>query len=553
MKIKELKILVGVAFVLSAAFASCGGEGGGSVKLLESMTSDGAFTYKYEYDDKNRLVKSYFYYLGNLNQTRAITYVGDDLVTVEDVYEENPENNGVTNIVVAGNRITFRCSLSLSGERSYILTVNKAGQITSSESSCEGGHRVLTFQYRGGNLVKSANGAEVAKIEYDDKKSPLYHSRTPKWLLQHYFSNAFANKNNAVDAQIAPSLRYVTAYEYDSDGFPVRQTTTVIQDGEEVHSDITTFTYRGGAAGEFHAAEDEIAENFYDPHFDIYGAWVATASAFIPSFELPEITINSDNTVSAFSYHVYFEGAVTGTNTHQIRVHIASGGGDGVESVEPHDWILTYNPATKLMKRGEVYYRKKTEREFFYNAEFNDNEMIAMTVFWSLDEDNEFFPYKVDSLHFVHDDKMLSAVIDMSSELFRHDDEPNFGLILVDDYNFDGYLDVAVLSNRGVSNAAYNYFIRHPRTQSFHRSETLSGLTNASFDKETKTVVTYNVSGAGRYYSAEEYKWDGVELTLFRTVSQQPNDDDVIIRVTRTLRGGEWTEESETVEMDNEQ
>ena len=201
------------------------------------------------------------------------------------------------------------------------------------------------------------------------------------------------------------------------------------------------------------------------------------------------------------------------------------------------------------IKKTDTDNRTAAALQFIYTVEFN-NKKIPMTVFYSEDPNNEiFYGSKIDSLVFVDDGKTQTAVIDMESQIFSGD-EVNWGLILAGDYNFDGYMDIAVLNNRGVSNAVYNYFIYNPRKHSYYRSEALSGLMNASFDAETKTVKEYNVSGAGRYYTSATYKWDGIKLELIQSENQEPNEDDVVIRITRTLQEGKWIEKTDTVKFE---
>jgi hypothetical protein len=446
----------------------------GDVKLLESMTADGAFTYKFEYDDKDRIVKIRNYYLGSLHSTKTITYSGNDLVTVEEVFELDAERNSVINFVRNKSTVTI-------GELSETLTINKDGYVVKSESSHGG---IKNFQYRDGNLIKEEpdimSAMYVYSAKHDDKKSPFSNSATPKWLLQYLFEIYYACRNNVLEIVYAGELSgtFVYEYEYDDDGFPVRQMLDVFSgDLEEVRGQATRFTYRG---------------------------------------ETKNI-VNDDGNF-------------------------------------PADAVTFYDSDGSISENCKIFkFEKRTAEtlQFVYDAEFND-ETITVVVFWSHDADNEFSPYKIDSLRFAHGGKILSAHIDMSSQIFRYDYEPNFHLILLDDYNFDGYVDIAVLSNRGVQNEVYNYFIYNPGSQSFHRSEPLSGMMNAHFNAETQTVTQHNSSGAGMFYTEEAYKWDDVELVLFRTVNQAPDDDnEMLIRTTRWLQDGEWVEETETIRVED--
>ncbi|MDR3001715.1 MAG: hypothetical protein LBU89_10675 [Fibromonadaceae bacterium] len=287
-----------------------------------------------------------------------------------------------------------------------------------------------------------------------------------------------------------------------------------------------------------------------DPDFNIYGYWERadiSPSSFAGLTGSSWISIEPDKIVGIF-YEDH--GIMTQTDTYQFNVMAEY-------KPDEHDTlVLIYDPITKLLKRtnDEIYFKKKPDGYSPSHADAlpfyieHNNQTIDIAVFYSHDADGEFFMHKIDSLRFGHNGKIHTVKVDMGSQIFGSEDEPNFRLILLDDFNFDGYIDVAVLSNRGVSNEAYNYFIYNPQTQSYHRSEVLSGLMNASFDKETKTVKAHNSSGAGMYYEGETYKWNGDKLTLIQSVKQAPNEDDVLIRTTRTLQDGEWVEQTDTVD-----
>ena len=99
------------AFAVSAVFTSCGDDNDndndrGVVKLVETMVINwgyGDITAKFEYDDENRIVKTYSYWEGELVGVTTFIYSGEDLVKIE---SDNPDEPDIL-FAVGGNIINF--------------------------------------------------------------------------------------------------------------------------------------------------------------------------------------------------------------------------------------------------------------------------------------------------------------------------------------------------------------------------------------------------------------------------------------------------------------
>jgi len=204
--------------------SSC--KAGEKVKLLESTTdNNGKLLRKLEYDNQNRLVKIDRYDDGKIFSTITIAYNGDDLVTVEGVsYGEK----SVSKFVKKGNAIT----------------VNDKDVLTVNEDDCIIDIRSEESVYKDCNETSKG----IIFYSYDNKKSPLSNSNTPKWLILPYSENYLLNKNNILqqmpDGDIGvPGISY--EYKYDSDGFPTNQTGKACSpDWEpECNTMITRYTY----------------------------------------------------------------------------------------------------------------------------------------------------------------------------------------------------------------------------------------------------------------------------------------------------------------------
>jgi uncharacterized protein (TIGR02145 family) len=217
------------------------------VKLLASMTiknSSESTTYKFEYDDKDRIIK-FLYGREKPIETSTFTYNINGSVKMEGMLYYHDETPFKREFVRSGNKIAVIDNLELD-----TITVNKDGYIDKSERTRDnegegdGDPWVRTYKYLGNNLVKltiTGHSSETSVVEYkyDNKKSPFYHGNTPKWVLQHLFFlhwNDYGLDNNVIEIDYSGDSKSIYEYEYDSDGFPIKRTSS---------NGTTTFTYIG--------------------------------------------------------------------------------------------------------------------------------------------------------------------------------------------------------------------------------------------------------------------------------------------------------------------
>ena len=212
----------------------------GAGKLLERRLFDNGYSAMLEYDDENRLVKISYYSRGNLDYTATITY-DNNSVTIEN----NPSVFGEPmNYVLSNNIIIYSAENS-----TRTLIVNDDGYIVTEETRWQtGGSRHIKYEYHGGNLssdtivLKYANGEiyheSTTLYRYDNKKSPFYNDKTPKWLLQTLFSGLGLNNNITY-----LNNRFAFEYEYDADGFPTKRTWLLYQ-GDADDNETTLFFYK---------------------------------------------------------------------------------------------------------------------------------------------------------------------------------------------------------------------------------------------------------------------------------------------------------------------
>ena len=207
-----------------------------AVKLLDTRTWEqyGDY-YKYEYDAQNRFTKISYYYEGKLANTETFFYEGNELVKTEikSEYEERTieylKNGNKITINDIGESMTFTSTIDLNNDG---YPVKYEGISYSSLS-----YQTITYQYKDGNMIKEIREYHFYDYIYDDKKSPFFNCATPKWYMFLNFSeyNGFGNKNNVTEIIGEWGQESELSYEYDSDGFPTKITST---DGKNASSTL---------------------------------------------------------------------------------------------------------------------------------------------------------------------------------------------------------------------------------------------------------------------------------------------------------------------------
>ena len=239
-------VFITVFALIIAAFISCVSvnKGKDGVYLLESMTvvSDrwGISTYSFEYDDNNRIIRiSYYQEADDLLTTVMLEYSGNDLVNLQrtgHIYAGDAEFENYTR---NGNTITIAQTTSYGEKRTHTINLNDDGYIVRDGYT--------TYQYNGVNPVKMIYSApETNEMEeeyqYDNKKSPFYYDKTPKWFLQYFFgatgiiNNVIVVRTNLVD--------FDYNYEFNAGGLPTKQTVSFAHGGIVDYGNVTHFVYR---------------------------------------------------------------------------------------------------------------------------------------------------------------------------------------------------------------------------------------------------------------------------------------------------------------------
>jgi len=207
---------------------------------------------KFEYDERNRILKKLYYSRenGSLAATATYTYNGDDLIKY--VYQSyTGSHNNSFNYSINENKITLELySLYSDGihlSQRSLIHLNIDGYPTHKEcftycyfsKNFEFLDAVFTFHFENGNLTKSViqdyqqidflsctgvmeSATYGNEFKFDNNKTPFYYCKMSKWygISVHY---GFNNKNNVIE-MLTPNTHEYYEYEYDSAGFQIRRT-----------------------------------------------------------------------------------------------------------------------------------------------------------------------------------------------------------------------------------------------------------------------------------------------------------------------------------------
>jgi len=198
--------------------------------------------------------------------------------------------------------------------------------------------------------------------------------------------------------------------------------------------------------------------------------------------------------------------------------------------------------AEELARSSDEEYYKTHPQQIAHNVTFK-NQKISMTVFYHYDEDSRY--YITEKIVFDYDGARQTLEIPGDWYPYYSIGEDSTYNIDVDDFNFDGFMDIAVFAGTGNTTFWNNYFIYNPKAKRYEYHEKMSGIPNIFIDEKNKTLSMHTNDGyAGMMYTNNEYKWINGELTLIHKENQNyDTDNDIYIRTIGILQNnGAWEE-----------
>ena len=220
-------------------------------KVLDFILYNGN-TYKFEYDNQNRIISYSSYSNDILLFTKTFIYNGNDLIRTE--IEDGNDNFDRQEYIKNGNEITIILVSSSDYMTEYKLILNTDGYPENIvKNRYIGGGVDFIHEYQKGNLIKITeivnDQPNIMECNYDDYKSPFHNCTTPKWYMFTFSSKdfnffpfqfnyfpflEFASMNNGLRDLYTQEL---FTYERDSDGFPTKRTNTT-------NMSVTELTYK---------------------------------------------------------------------------------------------------------------------------------------------------------------------------------------------------------------------------------------------------------------------------------------------------------------------
>jgi len=184
------------------------------------MTNDDKSCIKFEYDNQNRITKVTNYNQeGDISSARVFVYnnAGELASQIVDNFTYTCTKNG--------NKITFYSG----GEIYVVIDLNAEGLPIKMDSD----YYFIEYKYMNGNVSEfrgcwKESSCDNLTYTYDDKKSPFYYSKTPKWVLVYCLGYDIKNNTNKHSGNVEYDYyTYTYSYTYNEFGFPLTRTTTV--------------------------------------------------------------------------------------------------------------------------------------------------------------------------------------------------------------------------------------------------------------------------------------------------------------------------------------
>ncbi|MCL2072471.1 MAG: hypothetical protein FWH18_00965 [Marinilabiliaceae bacterium] len=188
-----------------------------------------------------------------INEDESLTFEYDGQSRITQMTENFQNSVYMLSYNNAGDLISMRFVSSSSSytetytkkDNTLTITYSDSDETTSIELSAEGhlqklfgenGH--INFEYKNGNLIKiEGEGDYIDYIEtytYDDKKSPFYHCKTPKWWFIWLFriddDTYFCGLQNNIKTMESNWQSVTCEFTYNDYGFPLTQIVEAIDD-----------------------------------------------------------------------------------------------------------------------------------------------------------------------------------------------------------------------------------------------------------------------------------------------------------------------------------
>ncbi len=162
----------------------------------------------------------------------------------------------------------------------------------------------------------------------------------------------------------------------------------------------------------------------------------------------------------------------------------------------------------------------------------SDLPRLLITVTAQDNGDSADRPYTLTAHIAAEDGSFTQALTWQSNETPAHDRVA--ALVLLVDYNFDGYCDLQLLTAAGARNVLYTFALWNPDTGRFDEATGME-VCNPVFDAESRTLLSARADGWA-YRTETLYGWEGRWLTP-QVIVAVGDAGDGLIRESLEIRG----------------
>lgn len=124
--------------------------------------------------------------------------------------------------------------------------------------------------------------------------------------------------------------------------------------------------------------------------------------------------------------------------------------------------------------------------------------------------------------------------------------------LIVDDYNFDGYQDIAFPANYNTHNILYQLWLYNPESGSFEKYDSFSNYYGPTIDAENKQIKTFCQNDADST-SSGVYEWRDGELFCLelKTVTKDEDGKEIVTHLVYDEEAGQLVLQNDDAQDDS--
>ena len=248
------------------------------------------------------------------------------------------------------------------------------------------------------------------------------------------------------------------------------------------------------------------------------------------------------------TYHYIFKGKIDGKYAFSMSLTVDSTSVSGqyqYANSKDYGMSLSGSIQNNDIKLEETLYipeKQKSETTGFFEGKFYPAEGKVSGTWFSANrgksypfEMNNYYGVNYPQFSFKSDiqgddiDKTLNTLViyDKNGKIQTIENigaKPTYNGLIMQDFNFDGYLDIALMEMLGMRFTPYIYFAYNPNNKQFEKMELSGDIDSKSFDYENKIMTSGWYYGSDRYGNSS-YKYNNGKFYEISSLQHEENDD----------------------------